>query len=190
MPFQDKTSGLKPLLPPSQHPWGAGAGCGTPLGCNAEFPASKATYGWASTENANDVTSTAAAVSTLGFCSQPGFRLVLSTFSPLWSPPGHALLLPPIYSQAGGCSCRCLQPVSIVSFQASVKSGNVDSQLTLAGSLSSCQMEQIRGQLNYLFFLYYSSNFQIFLSGWKLNLCRQALWVQAQALPFYKLCEN
>lgn len=165
MPFQDKISSLKPLLPPSQHPWGAGAGCDTPLGCDAKLPASKATCRWASTKNADDVTSTAAALSTLGFCSQPGFGLVLSTFCASWSSPGHALLLPPIHSQAGGCSCRCLQPVSMVSFQTSVKSGNVGSQLTLAGSLSSCQMEQIRGQLNYLFFLYYSSNFQIFLNG-------------------------
>ena len=115
MPFQDKISSLKPLLPPSQHPWGAGSGCGIPLGCDAEFPASKATCRWASTKNADNVTSTAAAVSTLGFCSQPGFGLALSTFCASWSSPGHALLLPPIYSklEAAAAAANSLFPWSL-----------------------------------------------------------------------------
>ena len=115
MPFQDKISGLKPLLPPSHHPWGAGSGCGTSLGCDAKLPASKATCRWASTKNADDVTSTAAAESTLGFCSQPGFSLVPSTFCASWSSPGHALLLPPIYSkrEAAAATAYSLFPWSL-----------------------------------------------------------------------------
>lgn len=166
LPFQNKVSGLKPLLPHSQHPRGAGGGCGTSPECDAVFPASMAKCRWALRMQMMSQAQLLPcppwgfphSLPYAWYCSWLGlstFCWSLSTFCASWSSPGHALLLPPSYSQGGGCSCHCLQPVSMVSFQASVKSGNVDWQLTLAGSLSSCRMEHIRGQLNYLNFSFY-----------------------------------
>lgn len=105
LPFQNKVSGLKPLLPHSQHPRGAGGGCGTSPGCDAVFPASMATCRWALRMQMMSQAQLLPcppwgfphSLPYAWYCSWPG----LSTFCASWSSPGHALFLPPSYSQGG-----------------------------------------------------------------------------------------